>query len=676
MRHHVSALLLLAAVAAGALLLPLTLTAQHEHHRTQPPAVTAPSTASAAREQTPTLPVVHTQRIVQNGVAVELSLLQAASRPGEAAAAEREAVVRLRISDAASGRALTGQHPLAWIDRQRGGAPTAIEQCRQKIGSYVEGTLRARPAVDLNSYHVLTLTTEGTVLVIDPILGFGRTKLLASVPLGTRAADWAQSVSGHRLFISLPDVGRIAVVDTDSWKVVRQLPVGETPTRLLVQPESERLWVTFAGGLSVIDMTTLEVVGSVQLATTPHALAFAPDGGLAFALSREAGTLSVIDTRTVTRVREVATGPEPSDLAISPVAAAVFVTHAGDGSIAVVDGATLEVGSRIASRPGLRSIRFPIHDEHAGHGHGPAEGHGRFGYVVNPSANEVYVIDALRRTIVHTISVPEGPDQIGFTSSFAYLRSARTAEIRMLPLSDPGSDGDGHLDIFSAGFAPPGFGTAARSEDAIAAAPEMADAVYVVNPKEKMIYYFHYMEGMPMPSGGLSTYGYEPLAVRLVGKNLRETEPGEYAATLQLPEPGEYDVVFVLQEPRVVHCFGLPLEAAPGAPIRPMRLTLTPVAGQGDLRVGENTLRFQLLEAGTGAAAPAAADVAVLVTTPEGWRHRAPARPAADDAYEIVLPIPARGAYYLTFQSPSLGVGPSDRPPLILRVDDAEHPGH
>ena len=49
--------------------------------------------------------------------------------------------------------------------------PTEPAQCREKIQSYLTGSLRMRPEVDLNSYYVLTLNKSPDISVIDPLLG-------------------------------------------------------------------------------------------------------------------------------------------------------------------------------------------------------------------------------------------------------------------------------------------------------------------------------------------------------------------------------------------------------------------------------------------------------------------------------------------------------------------------
>jgi YVTN family beta-propeller protein len=637
--------------------------AQHEHgHEAGArPAAAAPQTPASVERWDGG----RSQRLVQDGVVVELFLEQGGSTAVPAVEG-RSALLRLRLTDEATGSPLTDRHPVTWIDRRRGAGPTELEQCRQKITTYAEGTLRARPAVDLNSYHVLALTTEGTILVIDPIVGFGRTRLLTSVPLGP-AEDWAATPDGLRLLVTQPARDRIAVVDTDTWRVLDRIDAGSAPRRLLVQPDGRGIWVTLANGVAVLDAASLEVAARYPTDSPVTTIAFSPDSRLAFLLMPEAQRVAVIDVPAGTVLRELSTGPEPTDLGISPAAAAVFVTHA-DGLIGVIDGGSLGFTGYIRTAPGARSIRFPPADVHAHHGHGQAPDRGRFGYVMNPVANTVHVIDALTATVVHTIDVPAGPDQVGFTASFAHLRSARSAQVRMLPLSDPTSNATGALDVFDAGFAPPGFSTVARVDDLLVQAPEMPDALFVANPKERMIYYMHYMEGMPVPAGGLTTYGYEPVAIRLAGRNLRETEPGTYTATVSLPDQGDYDFILLLSEPRVVHCFDFEIEADPARRAAAPQLVMDPLSDTRLAEPGPEPFRFRLLERADRSSRDGIEDVLVVVTRADGWSRRTAARPLDGGGYEVDLGLPGPGSYYLVFQVPSLGLDLSGRAPILLRV--------
>ena len=154
----------------------------------------------------------------------------------------KEAIVRFKIHDKATKTPLSGVKPAVWLT-QRGESGTDEAQCREKVQSFLQGSLRSRPDVDLNAYYLLALNQEANISVIDPLLGFGSSKLLTLVMLKSPGEDWVQKNSDEKLFVSMPLVNQIAVVDTSTWKVVTNIDTGMKPARVRLQPDERYLWV-------------------------------------------------------------------------------------------------------------------------------------------------------------------------------------------------------------------------------------------------------------------------------------------------------------------------------------------------------------------------------------------------------------------------------------------------
>ena len=161
---------------------------------------------------------------------------------------------------------------------------TDEKQCREKVQSFLQGSLRSRPDVDLNAYYLLALNEEANISVIDPLLGFGSSKLLTLVMLKSPGEDWVQKTSDEKLFVSMPLANQIAVVDTSTWKVVANIDTGMKPARVRLQPDERYLWVgnDARGGVTVIDTATLKVVGQVSTGKGHHELEFSNDNRFAF----------------------------------------------------------------------------------------------------------------------------------------------------------------------------------------------------------------------------------------------------------------------------------------------------------------------------------------------------------------------------------------------------------
>jgi YVTN family beta-propeller protein len=672
--------------AASAAVLPLAgsrLAAQDPHagHADSAAAHVHPAAPSSAGSQGHAPAPARPSASARSDAAVRVLRAElAAGAPGGGAAVQGgEVLLRVRVVDPATGRPATGLSPSAWVDVRRGAAATPTAQCEQRIGALNESSMMikhgqislATPVEDLNGHSLAVLAREPAIAVIDPLKGFGRTKLQTAVPLPAPGADWAATPDDGLLFVSIPDSGVVAVVDTRDWKLRTLIPTGASPSRVAMGPRG-RVWVAVGGaepGVAVIDAARLAVVARVRTGAGPHAFAFTDDGALALVASAGAGTLTVVDAATARVLSTVRTGDRPVDVAWSPRLRLAYVANEGDGTVAVVDPARGVVVERVPFAPGIRSIRFAPDAAagHAMHGDadtGPTPG-GRLAFVVNPRTGTLDLYDAVSRRTLRSLSGASAVDQVAFTASFAYVRAAATPSVAMIPLANPSTGATGAHDVFPAGNEPPGA-VGDSIGDVLVAQPGMHDAVYVANPAEKMVYSYHYMEGMPVPHGGLTTYSFTPRSIRTVSRRLREAEPGVYTATVRLEDAGEYDLVLRSADPHVVGCYGFSVAPDPRRRAE-ASLAVEAVDPARTLPVGAATLRLRVRDA-AGAPLDGLDDVRVTLASPEGWQQRVTARAAGGGVYEAPFQLPAAGMYVAAVDIPSRGVTARGRPPLYFHA--------
>ena len=89
------------------------------------------------------------QTIVKEGVEIEFTIEPAAASQ---LMAGQDAVFRFKFRDTATKTPLSGVKPAAWVaQRDRPGA-SGPDQCRAKVQSCMQGSLRSRPDVDLNAF--------------------------------------------------------------------------------------------------------------------------------------------------------------------------------------------------------------------------------------------------------------------------------------------------------------------------------------------------------------------------------------------------------------------------------------------------------------------------------------------------------------------------------------------
>jgi hypothetical protein len=197
--------------------------------------------------------------------------------------------------------------------------------------------------------------------------------------------------------------------------------------------------------------------------------------------------------------------------------------------------------------------------------------------------------------------------------------------------------------------------------------------VLVANPADETIYY--YMEGMAAPMGSFQNYGRDPRALLVLDNSLRETLPGVYSTTVRLPAKGDYDLAFVLDSPRMVKCFDIAVKENPDLPKPPpVPIRVEALLQQKPMRAGESyQLRFRVFDAATNQPKADLKDVGVLVFLAPGiWQHGDWAKPVGGGLYEVSFVPPRPGAYYVFFQSPSLGVRFNQLPTLTLQATKEE----
>jgi YVTN family beta-propeller protein len=473
------------------------------------------------------------------GIDVHLSV-----RPfGASKAALREGgevELTVRLTDSAS-TPITGAGINGWLVRHQPGTPQLDHhQCVARVATFTAGGLFRQPALDLNVYRVAVLNADATISVLDPRISFGGTSLLAMVQLAGPGQDWALSSDRRRVFVAMPDVGKVAVVDAITWKVIENIDAGPHVSRVVMQPDGGYLWAAYDDGVAAIDPTQARVVARIRTGGGAHDLAISDDSRSLFVTNGASGTTSVINVQNLSVVRQVPSGANPVSVAWSTLARAAYVVSGTDGKIVAIDPRRAEPRARFASEPGLNRIRF-------------APG-GRLAFITNPAKDKVYVLDASSNRIVQTALVEKGPFEVTFSDTIAYIRHLHSETVLMITLANAGNPAEQvSVADFPGGQRPFGdTGVAPVPADGIVQVPG-ENAVLVTNPADGEIYY--YREGMAAPSGDLSAYSHTPRAALVIDHSLREVKPGIFSTIATMPAAGLYDVALFVDSPRAVACF-------------------------------------------------------------------------------------------------------------------------
>jgi DNA-binding beta-propeller fold protein YncE len=587
------------------------------------------------------------KKAVNNGVSVEFSM-DAGERSATPSARNfregEDVVVRFRLTDAATGQPLGGASPAAWIDRLPAKDPTRAPSCPDAVKTFLEGSVFSRAELDLNAYYVLALNEDPTITVVDPLFGYGNSKLLALIELKSPGDDWVITPDQTLLFVSMPRAGQVAVIDTATWRVIANLDAGPNVNRLVLQPDNHYLWAAADSGVIAFSVPELKAAARIPTGAGSHWIAVSDDNRFAFATNSDEASVSLIDIRTLTKIQDFKTGPRPMFVDYSALSKMAYVSGEGDGNIAVIDPARLRKIANIQTAPGITQMRF-------------APG-GRYGFVVHPSKDLVYILDAATNRIIQTAGVDKQPDSITFSDKLAYVRHRGSETVMMIPLANVGPVGHpiGVADFPGGRFAPGAMKTPA-SADGIVQAPG-DNAVLVANPGDRMIYF--YKEGMAAPMGSFSNYSRAPRAVLVVDRSLKQRSPGVFQTAARLRRPGQYRVAFYLDSPRVIQCFET-IEIEPDPQLQAKREPLLEMQIQSSnqpIRAGR-PFRFEcrLRDRKSGKPAIDLKDVRILaVLEPGVWHLREPATPEPDGVYRAEFTLPRPGIYHVSIECPSHGI--------------------
>jgi YVTN family beta-propeller protein len=617
--------------------------------------------AGGCSRDTGTEPEQDPNLITREGVNVEFSVLPIGGGIGEVTAG-KWADVTFRVTDAGTGDPIKGRYPAAWMDvgeawEAMGNRPMT---CKDRVATYLQGIVGVRPMIDLNSHFLLVMNRDNSISVIDPAVGItGITNLFAQINLKRPGADWVLNDDNKKLFVSMPAADKVALADTETFKVTHEIDAGEQPTRVKLQRDQRYLWVgnnssePGKSGVTVIDAQDLAPVTFIPTGPGHHEIAFTDGDRHVYVTNRDGGTVTVIDVQSLEKLGDVETGPKPMAVAFSVLGNAIYVSDADAGTITVIDPDTREIRATIEAEPGLGPLRFTRD--------------GRWGMVVNASTDKVFVIDSSSDRLAHVISVGKQPYQVNFTNSLAYVRSLGTQDVGLIPMSELDRAETPPVTYIPVGQQPPGTVADISIADSIVPAVKEAAAAYIVNQAEGTVSY--YMEGMGAPMGSFRNYGHETRAITIVDRSLSEVAPGVYRGRVKVPVEGLYDIAFMMDSPQFLHCFNalvVPDETKEDEDAG--KLVVNYVYEDRYIHVGaDNKVRFRLENRVTGQPAGEIPDVTVMSYRADGRdRNVQAAMPVGDGYYEASVWASAPATYYVFVGAPSQALGFSDQAFLSL----------
>jgi phospholipase C len=199
------------------------------------------------------------------------------------------------------------------------------------------------------------VTESGTNTVsVIPTGGSNPNKIASTIVVGIYPHGIAITPDGKTAYVANtgPNTGRggsetVSVIDVASQKVTGSVSVGEAPMTVTISPDGARVFVTCADGVYVISAVRGDVHRVHERLRNPHGVAVSPDGAHAYITDTDNDAVLVVDTSRRHTVGRIPVGRTPWHVAFGPGGTSAYVTNANDNTVSVIDAARRRVTTTI-----------------------------------------------------------------------------------------------------------------------------------------------------------------------------------------------------------------------------------------------------------------------------------------------------------------------------------------
>jgi YVTN family beta-propeller protein len=228
---------------------------------------------------------------------------------------------------------------------------------------------------------------------------------------------------GRSVIVTAEHEQHVLVVDVESGAVEKSVKTGQRISHMVVLGKgAERAFVSSIGSgtVSVIDLTSAEVIATIETGTGAEGIDISPDGREVWVGNRGSNTLSVIDASSLEIVETVPCAEVPIRVKFTPRGELVFVSNARSGDVAVFNASTRKPLTRIAmTSKAVDDTSDRLFKDRMGRGPVPVgiliEPTGRYAFVANTNADVVTVIDLATSAIATRLTAGTEPDGLGYT---------------------------------------------------------------------------------------------------------------------------------------------------------------------------------------------------------------------------------------------------------------------
>ena len=205
----------------------------------------------------------------------------------------------------------------------------------------------------------------------------------------------------------------VSVIDVSSNEVIATVPVGNDPNGVAVSADGERVYVTnfLSNDISVLDATAQVAIGALVAGDGPVGIAVDPDGQHLYVANRQATSLWQIDSDTGDVSGTALLHAGPNSVALTPDAGTAVVTSSFTkfpGIVSFLDLPGLAVGTASVQRNPTRVAISPD---------------GKTAWITNFRSLNVSLLDIAARRTLTTVRLSDRPTGVAVNpnGSYAYV---------------------------------------------------------------------------------------------------------------------------------------------------------------------------------------------------------------------------------------------------------------
>jgi len=222
-------------------------------------------------------------------------------------------------------------------------AHTGKELAILKIGKLVQGvniSPKGRVAVAVDA-------SDGTADVIN-LSNFQVTHVIS---VGKNPHNVVFSQDGHYAYVSVQGADKIAVIDMQTDKVTRDIPIPgfRYPHNMALSANSEELWVRNHpkphqdGHVAMINLDTGKVERDIRVGLSHGGMDDLPSGRLAFTTDIGSDTVDVLNPKTLQLVKKINVGAGPHGVRSGDDGQWVYTATTDGNQLVIINAHTLKV---------------------------------------------------------------------------------------------------------------------------------------------------------------------------------------------------------------------------------------------------------------------------------------------------------------------------------------------